>query len=331
MFWRPHPNALDQNHSLAIALQGGGAYGAFTWGVMDRLLAEEVSPRAISGASAGAVNAVIMAWGLLEGGREGARAALRRFWTEIGQKSLLSPLGLPGADLQLDLWTRLFSPAQLNPLNIHPLRDILGSMVDFAALRASKEIKLFLSATDVATGEPRVFREHEVSLEVLMASACLPQITQAVEIEGRSYWDGGFSANPPVMPMVLETDCRTLLVVKLTPDEEPNLPTQASDIIARLRRILVNGSLQRDLSALREMAALLRRSALPSGDLRRIRDLTVRQVAIGHQFFAGSQDSALSPRPEMLDRLFEAGVTAAEALIVQELSAAEIPAIAGGS
>ena len=332
MFWRSHATPFDQNHTLAIALQGGGAYGAFTWGVLDRLLAEEeVFPRAISGASAGAVNAVIAAWGLLEGGREGARGALRRFWTEIGQKSLLSPLGLPGAGLQFDIWTRLFSPSQLNPLNIHPLRDIVGSMVDFEALRSSNEVKLFLSATDVATGEPRIFREHEVSLDVLMASTCLPHMTQAVEIDGRSYWDGGFSANPPILPMVLETDCRTLLVVKLTPDEEPNLPTQASDIMARLRRILVNGTLQRDLSALQEMAALLRRSALPSGDLRRIRDLAVRQVAIEHQFFAGSQDSAMSPRPEMLDRLFEAGVASAEALIVQDSSADESPITAGGA
>lgn len=332
MFWRSHATAFDQNHTLALALQGGGAYGAFTWGVLDRLLAEdEVFPRALSGASAGAVNAVITAWGLLQGGREGAREALRRFWTEIGQKSLLSPLGLPGADLHFDIWTRLFSPAQLNPLNIHPLRDILAAMIDFEALRASSEIALFLSATDVATGEPRLFREHEVSLDVLMASTCLPTVTKAVEIDGRSYWDGGFSANPPILPMVLGTDCRTLLVVKLTPDEEPNLPTQASDIVARLRRILVNGSLQRDLSALQEMGALLRRSALPSGDLRRIRDLAVRQVAIGHQFFAGSQDSAMSPRPEMLDRLFEAGVAAADALIVQDEAAAELPITAGGA
>jgi NTE family protein len=331
MFWRSHAMS-DRSESLAIALQGGGAYGAFTWGVLDRLLAEDgLFPRAMSGASAGAVNAVITAWGLHVGGREGAREALRRFWTEIGQKSLLSPLGLPGADLHFDIWTRLFSPSQLNPLNIHPLRDILSSMIDFEALRASPQIALFLSATDVATGEPKIFREHEVSLDVLMASTCLPRMTQAVEIEGRSYWDGGLSANPPILPMVLETDCRTLLVVKLTPDEEPHLPTQASDIMSRLRRILVNGSLQRDLAALQEMGALLRRSALPSGDLRRIRDLAVRDVAIGHQFFQGIQDSALSPRPDMLERLFEAGVQAAAALIAQGEAAADLPVTAGGA
>ena len=331
MFWRSHAIS-DRTDSLAIALQGGGAYGAFTWGVLDRLLAEETGlPRAMSGASAGAVNAVITAWGLHVGGREGAREALRRFWTEIGQKSLLSPLGLPGADLHFDIWTRLFSPSQLNPLNIHPLRDILGAMVDFEALRAAPGIALFLSATDVATGEPRIFREHEVSLDVLMASTCLPRMTQAVEIEGRSYWDGGLSANPPILPMVLETECRSLLVVKLTPDEEPNLPVQASDIMSRLRRILVNGSLQRDLAALREMAALLRRSALPSGDLRRIRDLALREVAIGHEFFDGVQDGALSPRPDLLERLFEAGVQAADALIAQGEASAGLQVTAGGA
>jgi len=323
MFWRSY--TTPGKGPVALALQGGGAYGAFTWGVLDRLLQEgDVFPAAMSGASAGAVNATLVAWGLMNGGRDGAREMLRRFWTEIGQKALLSPLGgLPGANLQFDIWTRLFSPQQLNPLNIHPLRDILSSMIDFEALRRSGEIALFLSATDVATGEPRVFREHEVSLDVLMASTCLPRMTQAVEIDGRSYWDGGLSANPPILPLVLETACRTLLVVKLTPDEEPNVPTQASDIMSRLQRILVNGSLQRDLAALQEMRTLLHRSNLSSGDLRRIRDLTVRQVAIGHRFFLDPNDSALSPRPEMLDRLFEGGVEAADALMNQERAPAE--------
>src|ERR1700761_4785470 len=196
-------------------------------------------------------------------------------------------------------------------------------MIDFEAMRRSGSVGLFLSATDVATGEPRVFRENEVSLDVLMASTCLPRMTQAVEIEGRSYWDGGFSANPPVLPMVLETDCKSLLVVKLTPDEEPTVPTQASDILSRLQRILVNSSLQRDLAALEEMRTLLRRSNLSSGDLRRIRDLDVRQVAIDHRFFLGPNDNALSPRPEMLERLFEGGVEAADALLHQDSAPAE--------
>ena len=336
MFWRSYTPTIHGpsgrgDPPLAMALQGGGAYGAFTWGVLDRLLREGgVFPSAMSGASAGAVNAVITAWGLMQGGRDGAREALRRFWMEIGQKALLSPLGLPGADLHFDIWTRLFSPSQLNPLNIHPLRDILSAMIDFEALRRSGEIALFVSATDVTTGEPRVFREHEISLDVVMASTCLPRMTQAVEIDGRSYWDGGLSANPPILPMVLETASRSLLVVKLTPDEEPYLPTQASDIMGRLRRILVNGSLQRDLAALQEMRTLLRRSNLSSGDLRRIRDLSVHQVAIDHRFFLGAQDNALSPRPEMLERLFEAGAQAAEALFQQDGPTAQ-PVTADGA
>ena len=333
MFWRSYTAPGKNAPPLALALQGGGAYGAFTWGALDRLLQEgDVFPSAISGASAGAVNAVLVAWGLMKGGRDGAREALRRFWTEIGQKALLSPLGgLPGADLQFDIWTRLFSPSQLNPLNIHPLREILADMIDFEALRRSGGVGLFLSATDVATGEPRVFREQEVSLDVLLASTCLPRMTQAVEIDGRFYWDGGLSANPPVLPMVLETACKTLLVVKLTPDEEPYLPTQAGDIMSRLRRILVNGSLQRDLAALEEMRNLLRRSNLSSGDLRRIRDLTVRHVAIDHRFFLGPNDNALSPRPEMLERLFEAGVQAADALLREEEAPAADRVTAGGA
>lgn len=321
MFWRSFGNPIKGSGTanvppLALALQGGGAYGAFTWGVLDRLLQEDdVFPSAISGASAGAVNAVVTAWGLLQGGREGARASLKQFWGEVGQKSMLSPMGLPGADLQFDLWTRLFSPYQFNPMNYNPLRDLLGGMVDFEALRRSGEISLFISATDVASGEPRIFRETELTLDMLMASTCLPHVSQAVEIDGRSFWDGGLSANPPVLPMVLETQCRTVLVVKLTPDEEPTVPTAAPDIMSRLRRILLNGSLQRDLVALTEMRNLLSRQTLSSGDLRRIRDLTIRQVTIDHRFFAGSNGSAMSPRMESLEKLRDAGITAIEGMM----------------
>ena len=321
MFWQHYDVAskhapVSAAPPLALALQGGGAHGAFTRGVLDRLLQEtDVLPSAIAGASAGAVNAVLTAWGLLQGGRSGARDALRQFWTEVGRKSLLSPLGLPGGALNFDLWTRLFSPYQFNPLNFNPLRDLLGGIVDFEALRRSRDIALFISATDVASGEPRIFRETELTLDMLMASTCLPNISQAVEIDGRSYWDGGLSANPPILPLALETKCRTLLVVKLTPDQEPNLPTAAADIVSRLRRILFNGSLQRDLVALTEMRALLHRSTLSSGDLRRIRDLVVRQISIDHDFFSGQDGSMLSPRPDLLEKLFAAGVAAVAAMI----------------
>jgi NTE family protein len=295
---------------LAVALQGGGAYGAFSWGVLDKLLADDGPPiSAISGASAGAVNAVLLACGLAQGGREGARALLRKFWNAVGQQSLLSPMGLPGFALQLDLWSRLVSPYQFNPLDFNPLRDLLAAMVDFEVIRQQKAVHLFLSATDVATGEARVFREIEMTLSHVLASACLPHASMAVEIEGRRYWDGGLSANPPILPLVLETQCRSLFVVKLTPDAENAPVTAASDILSRLRRILLNGSLQRDLAALTEIQGLLERTLMPAPELRRVRTLPVQILAIPAHFFEGA-NGALHPRPDRLEQLFQAGTDA---------------------
>ncbi len=309
---------------MAVALQGGGAYGAFAWGVLDRLFEEEdFFPAAMSGASAGAVNAVAAAWGWLDGGREGARAALRQVWSSIGQLALLSPFGLPGADLQFDLLTRLVSPYQFNPLNINPLRDLLAGMIDFERLRRHGEVPLFISATEVSTGEQRVFRESELSIDAVMASSCIPYVHHAVEIDGRSYWDGGFSSNPPILPTVLESACRSLLVVKLTPDAEPALPTAARDIFARLKRILFNAPLLRDLDALEEMRNLLRRTSFLSADLRRLRDLVVRSVAIDHSYVTGSNGLALDPRPELLARLHAAGRAAVDVLVGGASAAAD--------
>jgi NTE family protein len=301
---------------LALALQGGGAYGAYAWGVLDRLLQErELSLAGFSGASAGAINAVVAASGWLAGGAQGARDALSRLWAGVGQMSLFSPLGLPGASLQFDLMTRVLSPYQFNPLNINPLRDLLASLVDFEALRGRGRLPLFISATNVRTGAQRVFREHEMTVDVLMASTCIPYVSQAVEIEGEAYWDGGFSSNPPILPPVLESGCRALLLVKLTPDVEPDLPTAAPDIFARLKRIMFNAPLLRDLEALAEMQRLLKRTNLLPSDLRRLRDLTLYQLAIEPEFFAPANGSALDPHPELLTRLFDAGGASAEAML----------------
>lgn len=302
------PTAGMAAQPVSLALQGGGAYGAYAWGVLDRLFEERALKVAgLSGASAGAINAVVTAWGLLDGGPEGARAALNRLWTSLGQMSLLSPLGLPGASLQFDLMTRVLSPYQFNPFNINPLRDLLLGMIDFDRLRAESRMPLFIAATNVNTGELRVFREQEISIDVLMASSCLPLVHQAVEIDGQAYWDGGFSANPPLLPLALETGCRSLMLVKLTADEEPEVPTSAPEISARLKRILVNAPLLRDLDALSEMQRLLRRSSLLPPDLKRFRDLSLVKVAISSSFFSETGDSALDPKPELVTRLFEAG------------------------
>jgi NTE family protein len=281
--------------------------------VLDRLLEEESLPIAgISGATAGAINAVVAAWGHLDGGRNGARKALRQLWDSVGQMSLMSPLGLPGASVQFDLLTRVVSPYQFNPLNINPLRDLLVGMVDFDRLRKEGQIPLFLSATNVNSGDQKIFRETEVTVDILMASSCIPYISQAVEIDGQPYWDGGFSSNPPILPLVMETACRSLLLVKLTADDEPELPKAAPEIFARLRRILFNAPLLRDLDALAEMQKLLHRTNLLPQDLRRLRDLILHKVAIDHAFFGVSNGSALDPRPEMLTKLFDAGRGAAD-------------------
>lgn len=306
---------LNLDKPFAVALQGGGSYGAFAWGVLERLLEEEsFDPVALSGSSAGAVNAVLVAWGLQSGGREGASRALRKFWESVGQMSWLSPMGLPGAHLQFDLLTRVASPYQFNPLNINPMRDLLLSVIDFDRLAKECTRGLFIAATDVSSGDQRIFRENEITVDVLMASTCIPYLHQAVEIDGHQHWDGGFSANPPVMPLVLETQCRSVLVVKLTPDSEPGHPTAAPAIFSRLKRILFNTPLLRELDALGQMQRVLRRTSTLSADLRRIRDVTVPQATIGSEYFSTSA-SAIHPRPELLDQLRLAGRGAAEDLL----------------
>jgi NTE family protein len=202
-----HRTAADITHTVNLALQGGGAHGAFTWGVLDRLLEEErLQIEGISATSAGAMNACVLAYGMTLGGREGAKTALAHFWRRISHAAAFSPLqptpierlmGLRNLELSpnflaFDLLTRLLSPYQFNPLNLNPLRRVLLQTVDFESLRHSRcKVKLFLSATNVRTGKIKVFDNDEVSPEAVLASGCLPFIFQAVEIDGEAYWDGG--------------------------------------------------------------------------------------------------------------------------------------------
>jgi NTE family protein len=198
---------------VSLALQGGGAHGAFTWGVLDRLLEDErIVIEAVSGTSAGAMNAAALAAGHAQGGREGARRALDRFWTSTAERAAFSPFQRPLIDRLLGRWTldhspgylwfnllgRLFSPYQTNPLNHHPLRDILADQIDMGAVRACQAVRVFVTATNVRTGRPRVFGQEDLSLDALLASACLPHLYQAVEIDGDPYWDGGYMGNPAI-------------------------------------------------------------------------------------------------------------------------------------
>lgn len=256
-----------------LALQGGGAHGAFAWGVLDRLLEEPwLRIEAISGTSAGAMNAAVLADGHAEGGPEGARAALERFWRRVSCAALLSPFRRGPLDVLLGRWTldsspaylaldlagRLFSPYDLNPAGLNPLGDILAETVEFGRL-ARAPIRVFVTATRVRTGQGRVFRNAEITPEVLLASACLPTLFQAVEIGGEAYWDGGYAGNPTITPLVRECAADDTILVQINPVERPGTPRTAREIINRLNEVSFNATLLKEL----RMIAVLREVANP--------------------------------------------------------------------
>ena len=256
-----------------LALQGGGSHGAFTWGVLDRLLEEPwIKIEAISGTSAGAMNAAVLVDGWSRGGADDARAALDTYWRRVSRAAAFSPLQrsplerLMGrwtldtspAYLAIDLMSRLFSPYDLNPAGFNPLRQVLAESIDFERLVTSP-IKLFITATNVHTGRGRIFRNSQITPEVLLASACLPTMFQAIEIEGEPYWDGGFAGNPTITPLVRESDAQDTILIQINPRERQQTPKTAGDILDRLNEISFNSPLMKEL----RMIALLRQAADP--------------------------------------------------------------------
>jgi NTE family protein len=243
-----------------LALQGGGAHGAFTWGVLDRLLEEErFRFQGVSGASAGAINAAVLASGWLAGGPAGAREALARLWREVAAASRMSPLRAAGlTQMAADFAAQILSPYQLNPFDVNPLRSILERLVDFDCLRRDRRLSLFISATNLRAGQGRVFRNSELSSDVLLASACLPQLHQAVQIEGETYWDGGLTSNPPLLPMVEHCKPRDVLLIQINPLTTVALPTSARQIRNRLAEIVFGRPLASELETLARSARLAR-------------------------------------------------------------------------
>lgn len=256
-----------------LALQGGGAHGAFTWGVLDRVLQEPwLRIDGVSGTSAGAMNAAVLVDGYAAGGAEGARAALENFWQRVSRAALLSPFRRTPLDVLLGRWTldyspmfvamdmmsRVFSPYNLGQHAANPLHGILAECVDFDRLGQSP-IKLFVTATNVRTGRGRVFRNREITPDVLLASACLPTLFQAIEIDGDVYWDGGYSGNPTITPLVRECESRDTILVQINPVERSEIPRSARDILNRLNEVSFNAVLLKEL----RMIALLRRVAHP--------------------------------------------------------------------
>ncbi len=277
---------MPQNKVVTLALQGGGSHGAFTWGVLDRLLEDgRIDVEAISGASAGAVNAVVLAHGYVKGGRDGAREALAQFWRRVSAKAPFNfmpddmqamDMGLTGMLVSL---TRMLSPYQLNPFDINPLRDILAEQIDFGHLREQGRIKLFIAATEVASGKLRIFRNRQVTLDAVLASTCLPALHRAVEIEGVAFWDGGFTANPPIFPLLHQCRARDIVVVLLHAHPKAAVPTSADEIFSRLTEIGFSSALFTELQGI----ALAKREAQQGwfaiGRLeRRLRNLHVHMV-----------------------------------------------------
>jgi NTE family protein len=258
---------------IDLALQGGGSHGAFTWGVLDRLLEEPwLKIEGISGTSAGAMNAAVLAGGWTRDGATGARAALDAYWERVSRAAAFSPLQRSPLDrlmgrwtldfspayLAFDLMTRMLSPYDLNPLGFNPLRAILEESIDFDRLKQAP-IKLFVTATSVRTGRGRIFRNAEITPDVLLASACLPTMFQAIEIDGEPYWDGGYAGNPTITPLVRETDAHDSILVQINPRERTDQLRSAAEILDRLNEISFNSPLMKEL----RMIALLREVADP--------------------------------------------------------------------
>jgi NTE family protein len=259
-------NMFRRQQRLNLALEGGGAHGAFTWGVLDRLLQDETLDIAwISATSAGAVNAVALVAGLLEGGRPGARAKLRAVWEAVAKAGVpdlvrLNPwlAGISRSNALAQV-AQLFSPYDLNPLGFDPFRKLLEAHVDFAMLRTGPGPQLLIAATDVETGRPRLFRRRELTVEAVLASACLPMLHHAVTIDGQAYWDGGFTANPDLLTLGRESPVGDTLIVKLSTVDRDGLPTSAREIAGRINQITFMQPMLRDIEVIETVRRLASR------------------------------------------------------------------------
>jgi len=287
----PTPTPKVKTKPLNLALQGGGAHGAFTWGVLDRLLEDErIGMDGISATSAGAMNATVLASGIATGGRGGAKKALSEFWRRISHAALTSALRptllehLLGNHSMVqsagfvffELMTRLFSPYEFNPLNRNPLRQILLDSIDFAALSPTTcPIKLYLAATNVRTGKIKVFDNSEIGVDAVLASACLPFLFRAVEIDGEAYWDGGYAGNPPIFPLIYNCSSADVLIVQLSPMRRDELPHSSAEILNRVNEISFNSSLLREMRAIRFVTRLIDNGTVINGSLRRMRIHTI--------------------------------------------------------
>jgi NTE family protein len=304
---RSRRRAAAKKRRISLALQGGGSFGAFTWGVLDRLLEDEtITFDAVSGASAGAVNAVLLASGLAQGGPEAAKESLERFWKRASEAAPRAHAGLA-----VEVAVRHLSPYQFNPFNLHPLKTLLAEEVDFEALQQSK-LKLLVATTRVRDGRLRVFREKAVTVDVILASTCLPVLHHAVSIDGEAYWDGGYSANPPLLPLVSASRATDALVVQIMPSVGAEMPISASEIRKRIEQITFASSLARDMDALAAMKELAGPHDQGSRLARKLQKLRLHHLTAEAEYPALGKASALNLDWTFLLALRDAGRRAAE-------------------
>ncbi|WP_291003250.1 patatin-like phospholipase family protein [Hyphomicrobium sp.] len=300
---------------MNLALQGGGAHGAFTWGVLDRLLEDdELEINWVSATSAGAVNAVAVASGLSEGGKTSARNKLRSVWEAVHKAGVpdllrLNPFlyGLTRTP-HLAQMASLWSPYEFNPLGFDPLRRLLSESIDFAKLRQNSPIELLIAATEVATGRSRIFRRHELTVEAVLASSCLPTLHHAVEIDGVAYWDGGFSANPDIKTLAMESPVEDTLIVQLNPLVRPGLPTGVREISLHANRLAFNAPLIREVELIETVRECQQgRIGGPRGRFSKLATHRFHLIEAGRYTSALSPDSNMKPDWTLLSYLFSAG------------------------
>ena len=321
----PPPSQRKDVRHINVALQGGGSHGAYSWGVLDRLLADDrIQIEAISGTSAGAMNGVLVAEGLVEGGRDRARAQLASFWKTISDEAAHSPLQRSAWDkwfsatwsldhnpafAAYDLLTRMVSPYQFNPLNLNSLRDLIAREIDFERVHACTSLKLFISATNVETGRAKVFTGKSVTIDAIMASACLPYVFQAVEVDGAPYWDGGYTGNPALYPFIGSSQSADVLLVQINPLYRPGTPRTAVAIQDRLNEITFNASLLQELSHIEFINQHIR-----SGELKGCgyREMFLHRIGGGAEIATLTASSKMNAEWAFLCHLRDLGFNAAD-------------------
>ncbi|KTC77834.1 patatin-like phospholipase family protein [Legionella brunensis] len=307
---------------ITLALQGGGAHGALAWGILDKLLEDgRIEIDAISATSAGAMNAAILAHGLLTGGNDGARESLYKFWQTVSKVGeyynpikrtpLEALLGIKSEQSLSFLWfdflSKIFAPSQLNPFDLNPLRNILESNIDFERIKASKTLKVFISATNVKTGKIKIFENKELSVATIMASACIPTMFAAVKVGNDYYWDGGYMGNPALYPLIYHSPCNDILILHINPIYREQVPNTATDILNRMGEISFNSSLLREMRAVAFVSKMLDDGWIKERYRKKMKRVYIHAIRADVTMQSYSVASKLNPSWEFISRLFEEG------------------------